>query len=248
MKALANDKLEGDASTVTTHESVYRVLRERILVGGFPPGKAVTLRGLAEELGVSAMPVREAVRRLIAERALKMRDNRRVLVPEMTRAKFNQVVFVRQTLEPELAARALPNLTQRDIRAIVACDSAVDRAMAQGDVEGYMRGNFEFHFGIYRLAQNDILLSLVESVWLQFGPFMRIAYGHFDTSKLEDFHHAALMAMKNGDEAGLRAAIAADIGQGMNFIGEDVLAIKEAADRTPADSYRRSRATLPRIA
>jgi DNA-binding GntR family transcriptional regulator len=216
-------------SGLTTHESVYRVLRERILVGGFPPGRAVTLRGLADELGTSAMPIREAVRRLIAERALTMRDNRRVLVPEMTRAKFNQVVFARQMLEPELAARALRNMAAGDIKTVAGFDQSVDRAMAKGDVEGYMRGNFEFHFGIYRLAQNDMLLGLVESIWLQFGPFMRMAYGHFDTSQLEDFHQAAVKAMKAGDEAGLRAAIAADIGQGMSFIGEEVLANVEAA-------------------
>lgn len=235
-KLVAAEKPELQGSAVTTHESVYRVLRERILVGGFPPGKPVTLRGLADELGVSAMPVREAVRRLIAERALTMRDNRRVLVPEMTKARFNQVVFARQMLEPELAARALPNMTARDIKAVAACDQAVDRAMTKGDVEGYMRANFEFHFGIYRLARNDMLLGLVESIWLQFGPFMRMAYGHFDTSMLEDFHQAAVKAMKAGDEGGLRAAIAADIGQGMHFIGEDVLShgkITRLATRPP---------------
>jgi len=76
---------ETSAATVTAHESVYRTMRERILIGGFPPGMAVTLRGLADMLGVSVMPVRDAVRRLIAERALTMQDNRRVRVPEMTR-------------------------------------------------------------------------------------------------------------------------------------------------------------------
>lgn len=213
---------------ITAHESVYRNLRERILIGGFTPGMAVTLRGLADVLGVSVMPVRDAVRRLIAERALTMQDNRRVLVPEMSRSKFNQVVFARQMLEPELAARALPSMTAKDIKAVQTIDLSIDRAMAKGDVEGYMRGNFQFHFSIYKLAGNETLLGLVESVWLQFGPFMRTAYGRYDTSKLEDFHQAAIKAMNKGDEAGLRAAIAADIGQGMSFIGDEVLAHAEA--------------------
>lgn len=214
---------------ITTHETVYRTLRERILIGGVAPGMAVTLRGLADSLGVSVMPVRDAVRRLIAERALTMQDNRRVLVPEMTRSKFNQVVFVRQTLEPELAARALPRMTAGDIKGMQTIDHSIDRAMAKGDVEGYMRGNFQFHFSIYKLANNETLLGLVESVWLQFGPFMRMAYGRYDTSKLEDFHQAALKAMRAGDEKGLRSAIAADIGQGMNFIGDEVLSDAETA-------------------
>lgn len=217
-------------ATLTAHESTYRNLRERILIGGLAPGMAVTLRGLADLLGVSVMPVRDAVRRLIAERALTMQDNRRVLVPEMTRSKFNQIVFARLSLEPELAARALTGMSPRVIKAVNAIDKAIDRAMARGDVEGYMRGNFQFHFTIYKQAGNETLLGLVESVWLQFAPFMRVAYDRYDTAKLEDFHQAALKAMRAGDEAALRAAIAADIGQGMNFIGDEVLSDAEAQE------------------
>jgi DNA-binding GntR family transcriptional regulator len=208
---------------VTTHETVYRGLRERILFGGFLPGGAVTLRGLAEELGVSPMPVREAVRRLIAERALAMQDNRRVLVPPMTRAKFEQVLFARRVLEPELAARALSRMSPADIEAIEAIDRAIGQALINGDVDGYMRGNFQFHFAIYEHADADTLLGLVESVWLQFGPFMRMAYGRIGTSKLEDHHEAAIEAMRRADEGALRGAIVADSAQGMGFIGDVVL-------------------------
>lgn len=215
-----------DSATVvglTTHEEVYRRIREQILFGGIRPGAAVTLRGLAEALGVSAMPVREAVRRLIAERALLLQDNRRVLVQPMTRETFDQILFARRALEPELAVRALGRLTSADIAAIAATDKKIDRAMSTGDIEGYMRGNFEFHFAIYRRADAGMLLALVESIWLQFGPFMRMAYGRIGTSTIEDHHEFAIAAMKARDPAGLRAAIDADISQGMAFIGEAIL-------------------------
>lgn len=208
---------------VTTHESVYRGLRNRILFGGVPPGSAVTLRGLAEDMGVSPMPIREAVRRLIAERALKMQDNRRVLVPPMTQETFEQIVFSRKMLEPELAVRAMDRIGPAEIREIAAIDKTIDRAMAMGDVDAYMQNNFRFHFAIYQRAHCDTLMALVESIWLQFGPFMRVAYGRIGTSTLEDHHQAAIAALERGDRKALRAAIAADIGQGMNFIGEAVL-------------------------
>jgi DNA-binding GntR family transcriptional regulator len=171
------------------------------------------------------MPVREAVRRLIAERALTMQDNRRVLVPAMTREKFEQVLFARQALEPELAARALPRLSPASIDAIAEIDRHVDQSMLNGDVDGYMRGNFHFHFTLYEHAEADTLQALVESIWLQFGPFMRTAYGRIGTSKLEDHHQAALEAMRRGDETALRAAIVADVRQGMGFIGEVALGV-----------------------
>lgn len=208
---------------VTTHESVYRGLRSRILFGGFLPGSAVTLRGLAEDMGVSPMPIREAVRRLIAERALKMQDNRRVLVPPMTQETFEQIIFARKTLEPELAARAMDRIGPAELRYIIAQDKAVDRAMAVGDVHGYMQSNFRFHFAIYEQAHAEALMALVESIWLQFGPFMRMAYGRFGTSSLEDHHQGAIAALQRKDRKALRAAIAADISQGMSFIGEAVL-------------------------
>jgi DNA-binding GntR family transcriptional regulator len=208
---------------LTTHEEVYRRLREQILYGGIKPGSAVTLRGLADELGVSSMPVRESVRRLIAERALLLQDNRRVMVPPMTRETFDQILFARRALEPELASRALPKLTKADIAALEAIDQSIDDAMRAGDTEGYMRANYQFHFGIYRKSEAWTLVALVESIWLQFGPFMRMAYGRIGTSTIEDHHEFALTAMKKGDAAGLRSAIDADIGQGMGFIGEAVL-------------------------
>ncbi len=208
---------------LTTHEEVYRRLREQILYGGIKPGSAVTLRGLADELGVSPMPVREAVRRLIAERALLLQDNRRVMVAPMTRETFEQILFARRALEPELAARALAKLTKSDIAMIEAVDQSIDTAMRAGDTEGYMRANHQFHFAIYRKSEAWTLVALVESIWLQFGPFMRMAYGRIGTSTIEDHHEFAIAAMKKGSAADLRKAIDADIGQGMGFIGEAVL-------------------------
>lgn len=208
---------------LTTHEEVYRRLREQILYGGIKPGSAVTLRGLADELGVSPMPVREAVRRLIAERALLLQDNRRVMVPPMSRDTFEQILYARRALEPEIAARALPKMSKKDISIIEDIDNAIDIAMRAGDTEGYMRANYQFHFSIYRKSEAWTLVALVESIWLQFGPFMRMAYGRIGTSTIEDHHEFAIAAMRNGDGNGLRSAIDADIGQGMGFIGDAVL-------------------------
>ncbi|MEQ1577509.1 MAG: GntR family transcriptional regulator [Hyphomicrobium sp.] len=208
---------------LTTHESVYRQLRDRILCGGFAPGEAVTLRGIADELGVSPMPIRDAVRRLIAERALEMRDNRRVLVPPMTRTKFTQILFARKALEPELAGLALSRLTPKAISKIEAIDDGLGRSVSAGDPQGYMRGNYQFHFTLYERAAAEMLLALVASVWLQFGPFMRMAYGRLGTSDLTDFHEVAISAMKDRNETALRRAITDDIEQGMGYIGDTVL-------------------------
>ena len=65
-------------SEPAAHERLYRTLRGRILVGELPPGKPLTLRGIASEYGVSMTPAREAVRRLAAEGALTLSASGRV--------------------------------------------------------------------------------------------------------------------------------------------------------------------------
>jgi len=67
-----------------THQWVYRLLRNNLLCGRIKPGLPLTIRGLAEILGVSPMPVREALHRLSCEGAVEVKNNRRVIVPMMT--------------------------------------------------------------------------------------------------------------------------------------------------------------------
>ena len=208
------------AKATTTHERIYQALKERLLFGGFLPGKPVTLRGVAESLDVSPMPVREAIRRLIAEGALESHGNRRVSIPAMTDQKYQEIMLSRTLLEPELAAMALPHFDQKDIRHLVSIDDEIDKCMENGDVEGYMRGNYAFHFSLYGAAQSVVIGKLVESLWMQFGPFVRLIYGRYGTANLVDHHKEAIQALKQRDQQGLRDAILNDIQQGMDFIGD----------------------------
>ncbi|EEA96772.1 GntR family transcriptional regulator [Pseudovibrio sp. JE062] len=207
---------------IPVHEQVYRQLRERILFGGFLPGKAVTLRGLADELGVSAMPVREAVRRLIAENALELHGNRRVSIPDVSQEIVDEIWSARRLLEVELASKALLHLGDDDIKALQDIDDQIDLALETGDVEGYMRGNYEFHFYLYSKSRSEVLIKLVKNLWVQFGPFMRLVYGRSGTANLEDQHKQALEALKALDQKALQAALEEDIAQGMGFIRESL--------------------------
>ncbi|MEJ1161811.1 GntR family transcriptional regulator [Prosthecomicrobium sp. N25] len=201
------------------HDQVYGALREALVTGRIVPGRAVTLRGLAANLGVSPMPVREAIRRISAEGGLVVQANRRVSVPDMTAERFDELVRARSLLEPEAAARALPHIDAARLKRIVEADDQIEQALQSGDVEGYMAANHRFHFEIYRAAPSTVLVPMIESLWLRFGPFMRRVYGRYGTAILIDQHERAIAAIRGGDEAGLRAAIRADILDGMNEIG-----------------------------
>lgn len=202
---------------------VEAAVRNGLLSGRFIPGKAVTLRGLAAELGVSPMPVREALQRLAAENALEVKANGRVQVPDMTPARFDEVLKARLLLEPELSGRALPYLKAKDIKDLQDIDDEIDACLISGDAESYMRLNHTFHFRIYQASGSKVLLPLVDSLWLQFAPFMRTVYGRVGTASLEDRHKEAIQAMKSSDATALKAAITADIEDGMGLLGKAIL-------------------------
>ena len=182
--------VEGGRGAPVIHEEVYERLRRAIIAGQFEPGKSLSVRGLAAEFGVSAMPAREAIRRLAALGALEVTETRRVMVAHMTPERFDELTIARRTLEPEIAALAARKLAKdaktRDalIAKLKTIDAALDEAIARGDIADYGRRNSEFHFALYAAAKAPVLLSLVESLWLQTGPFMRIVIGRLGTTSL----------------------------------------------------------------
>lgn len=199
--------------------SVYAELRQRIVTGHISPNHELSTRGLAGELGVSQTPVRDALSRLSAEGAVSIRSKRRVRVPEMTSERFDDLLRCRLLLEPEAAALAVPFLTPADVQRLREIDATLDAAVAAGDAGAYMQSNYDFHFTLYRVQPQKTLTQLIETLWLQFGPYMRVVFGRVSGNKLNDSHQRAIRAIESGDAEGLRAAIAEDIADGMGLLG-----------------------------
>jgi DNA-binding GntR family transcriptional regulator len=204
------------------HASIYDELRRRMITGKIMPGIGLSTRGLALEMGVSQMPVRDALSRLAAEGAVQIRSKRKIEVPAMTADRFQDLLACRLLLEPEAAVQALPQIGAGLLKRLREIDATLDAAMESGDVIAYMECNFEFHFTIYRANKRPTLNRLIEPLWLQFGPFMRVVYGRYGTANLVDQHRRALDAIETGDSDGLRKAIASDIADGMGLIAQGV--------------------------
>ena len=121
---------------VPSHEVAYTQLRDMILFGQLTPGQSVTIQGLTDLLGTGMTPVREAIRKLIAEGALDFQGNRRVCVPYLTAEQLDELAFARQTIEPRLVEMAAPNLAEQHIaesrcdRRCNKCGDPVGRCIA----------------------------------------------------------------------------------------------------------------------
>jgi DNA-binding GntR family transcriptional regulator len=186
--------------------------------GQVPPGAALTLRGVAGEFGVSMTPAREAVRRLVAEGALKLSASGRVSTPELTNERIEELAALRALLEPELASRALPRAHAALIDRMAAINGVIDEMIVKGDASGYVRTNLEFHRTLYLRAQAPAMLGLVETVWLQAGPTMRMLYERLQRRQASEMHRKIISALHAGDEPGLRLAVRMDVTQGLRML------------------------------
>ncbi|MDH3473119.1 MAG: GntR family transcriptional regulator [Rhodospirillales bacterium] len=207
----------------TLQEWVYQELRQSIITGRFLPGRNMTLRGVAEALNTSPMPVRDAFGRLVAERALATVGKGRVTIPRMSQDKLEELCGARVALETLAAERALPHIDGRRLRTLRKIDSGIDQALQGGDIETLLIKNHQFHFTLYGATPSQVLLPMIESLWLQLGPFMRTALARIGISYLTDRHVEAMDAIKRRDARALRDAIEADIRDGIGSVREDEL-------------------------
>lgn len=204
-----------DAGKTPAHQHVYERLRAMILFGDLAPGQPVTIQGLTTQLEAGMTPVREALRRLIAEGALIHQGNRRVSVPVLTLECADELGFMRKTLEPELTRRAARRMTAERLRLLTKADTDLNRAIDQGDVGGYLTHNYRFHTLIYAGAEAPIMTATVDRLWLRFGPSLRVICGRFGTSNLPDKHMELLAALRDADVEAAAEAMAEDVEQGM---------------------------------
>jgi DNA-binding GntR family transcriptional regulator len=212
----ANNPFQADdTAKMPAHQMVYEQLRVMILFGDLAPGQAVTIQGLTDGLGAGMTPVREALRRLIAEGALTHQGNRRVSVPNLSPNCVEELHFMRKTLEPELTHRAAGRMTPDLLALLRACDEDLNTAIAQGDIGGYLTHNYRFHAAIYTAAEAPIITATVDRLWLRFGPSLRVVCGRFGTSNLPDKHRDLIAALAHGNADAAAQAMLEDVEQGM---------------------------------
>ncbi|MGR3465678.1 GntR family transcriptional regulator [Limimaricola sp.] len=208
---------------VTAQEYVYARLRHAVMIGAVQPETTLTIRGLADCMGISPTPIREALRRLGSERAIEMLGNRRISIPEMTPERFAEIVSLRRALEGHAARRALPYVSDRLIEELAGIDGRMDAHVRSGDMEALTTSNHAFHRLLYTANPHQRVLPAIESVWLQLGPFQRQLIREVGRFYLVDRHKEILDALRARCAATLVEAIENDIRDGIERAGEAAL-------------------------
>src|ERR1700692_4638594 len=197
----------------TVQERVYYALRDQLMRGGFEPGQKLKIAELAEVFGTSAMPVRDALNRLTVERALEPLPSRSVRVPALSKRALQDLRETRYAVEGLAIARAASNMSAESLATLQQLIEAQAETDAEHLSERSAEQNRAFHFAIYRQSGSTVLLPIIESLWLQCGPYLREASERFDggDGRGTNFHAEMLDALSRGDGIAAGAALGAEL-------------------------------------
>lgn len=200
------------------------------MTGRFAPGQMLSLRGVADAVGSSTMPVRAALTRLQAEGALIDGPGRALMVPPMTPELLDEMRDVRIALEGCVAQRAAARMPAADVDALQHVFDEMDAHARAGRSDAYLRCNFQFHIAIYAHGASDLTLGTIQNLWMRIGPFLNLVtpdVAHMCRSM--DAHRTILDALRHGDEVLAQKGIEDDISIAASDLAERLAAGRAVA-------------------
>lgn len=154
-----------EPSSTSKSELAYRAIRDRIRSGEYAPGHRLVLSRIAEDLAVSVVPVREAIRRLEAEKLLTFERNVGATVAGIDPTEYLYTMQTLSIVESAATALALPSFTANDLAEAQLINAAMKECLAQFDPVRFTSLNHDFHEVLYRSCPNPHLLDLVHRGW-----------------------------------------------------------------------------------
>lgn len=209
-----------DIDQAPTHRRIADELRAGLMCGQYPPGAVLTLRPLAARFNVSPMPIREALRQLVAERALTVEANGSVAVPTIDAEHLAEIRSIRLALEGMAVELAAINRTPDQLEELETLIIASEGTRGMAGPHPNLERNRQFHFAVYAASGSTVLPPLIESLWLQFGPYLQVVIEMVGTSMGtgDQFHRQVLEALYDRDPKRARRALERDITRAMDVM------------------------------
>ena len=193
------------------HDQVYDRLCLMLRQGEFIPGETVPVARIADAFGISPMPVREALTRLLAKGVLTNVSGRSVGVPKPNGDNFADVRNVRLQVEGLAVEWSIKNNDEKLIKDLQILFDGMENAEEKNDSSRFIKLNYKFHFRLYEQCRSPELLQIIDSLWLKVSPFLYHTQRD-DRHKLSnDNHRAIIEAVSNNDVESAKSALIEDI-------------------------------------
>lgn len=205
-------------AAVTLRDQATRELRLALMTGRFEPGQRLTIRGLAETLGMSMTPVREAVARLAAERAIEAEPNRWMRIPLLSADELRELRDIRVALEGLATERAVARATPDLVAELNRLEAEIVALRPSNDAKALIPAIGRLHFAIYRASAMPALVEMIEGLWLRSGPYVNLLFPGYTRQERGTLRAATLRAIARGDAASARRSMEADVGNALDWL------------------------------
>ena len=184
----------------TIASQALEALRSEILKGHIPDGEALRQDALAKQLGVSRIPIREALRQLEAEGLVTFTPHRGAVVSKLSLEEIDEVFQLRADTETGLLRRAIPHLTPEHFARADEILVRYERALQRGEVAMWGELNWQFHSTLYAPADRPITLGLMQRLHDHADRYVRVqlAVTHWQ-SRASHEHRAIAAAARRKD-------------------------------------------------
>jgi len=213
------------------HDQIYDILRRAIMCGHYRPGTQISARGLSKEFGVSQMPVRDALNRLTSDLALERTADRRYRIPVLDIEYLKALYDARVINEGAAAELAATQMSDQEIDTLAIIQVEIEKAAGNSnnikegeeiDIRNDVVLHNRFHFTIYKACGNPMLISIIESLWLQYAPgiayyleSLKLASTQKDLDNLNKCHNRQhnliISALRTRDGKRVKKALIKDI-------------------------------------
>lgn len=188
---------------------VFNTLRDAILTGKLVPGERLMENQLAEKLGVSRTPVREALRMLELENLVELVPRKGAQVLDMSEKDIVNILEVRSALEGLATSVACKKMTKEDLQQLKNTEVDFEKAVAENDVERFVDIDEDFHDMIFAATENDKLIYIFRNLRIQLYRY-RMAHAKSNETSMSTIvaHHRSIIRAIENRDAEEGAAIA----------------------------------------
>lgn len=214
-----------EESRRTLAAQVQARIREAILTHALLPGARIDQGQLANDLNVSLVPVREALKSLEAEGLVSIVPRRGAFVTEVSIADMDDLYFARKMIEGETIFHAVPNLNDDDFTEMERLISAMRHATEADNIRDFIDFNREFHIRIYEAANNRHILQMINQLWERSELYRyRFMFIIRNAETIHQEHDAILAACRARDQITARTMAVAHIHQTQQGLQRQLLA------------------------
>lgn len=213
-------------------------VRHAVLSGALPPGRTFSTAELSAQLGVSHIPVREALRRLDAQGLVVLRPGRKAMISPLSRDELRGIFRLRQLIEPDLAARSVSMLREGDIQQ--AYELLNGYIHGSDNIDELWEYHHDLHLALLRPAASGWDLRILSQLWHASDRYTRLVFDPYavsapDQASREDAHRALLAAARSGSPAEIRRAVSEHLSDNEAACLERIASLAGSAPGHPAD-------------